>query len=509
MAIQRPTIVVLDHGSTSSQLVTRRLRELGAFSELWPGGRANELRSHDDLAGVVVCGGDADAVLEPIVRELDRPVLAIGRGLGLLCDGPGAVFEEGGAADQATETILVEAESPLLRGTPRTQLVWCHRGHHVVALPEGFDVLARLEVNGSIAMVADEARRLYGVQFHPESAASEFGMQILENFVRQICDVGEAWDRRTFLDEECDAVARRTAGKRILCPVSGGVDSLVAASLVQRATADRLTAVFVNTGLMRRHEPEAVAHRMGRLLRGRLEMVDATDVFLDRLEGVSDAHEKRRVIERTFVDVLESTAREHGPFEFLVQGTLYPDRMEGIASSREHGYTDLPRAIRGLPERLEIEVLEPLALLFREDVRAIGRELGLPGDLLNRHPFPRSGLAIRVLGPVDAASLERARAADHIFLEELRHADLYDRIWQAGCVLLPLQTAGLDGEERTYAQPVVLRAVTSVDAASADWARIPDEVLARVARRILREVDGVTRVVYDISQKPPATIEWE
>jgi len=505
----RPTIVVLDHGSATSQLVTRRLRELGVFSELWPCERATELVDHADLAGVIVSGGQDGPGLDPAVLEQGHPVLALGRGLGLLCDRPGAVFDEAGPNDRAVETMLVEAESVLLRGTPRTQQIWCHRGHHVVAVPDGFAVLARLEINGSIAIVADEENRIYGLQFHPESGGSEFGMQILENFVRQVCAVGEAWDRRRFLDEECDAITRRTEGRRILCPVSGGVDSLVAASLVQRATVDRLTAVFVNTGLLRRHEPEAVAHRLGRLLQGRLVTVDATDVFLDQLSGISNAEEKRRVIESTFVDVIESTAREHGPFDFIVQGTLYPDRMESVGSVREHGYTDLPRAIRGLPERLGIEVLEPLAPLFREDVRVVGRELGLPSDLLNRHPFPRSGLAIRVLGPVDSESLERVRGADHIFLEELRNADLYERIWQAGCILLPVETAGLRGEERVYAQPIVLRAVTSSDATSADWARIPDEVLARVGRRILREVDGITRVVYDISEKPPAAIEWE
>jgi len=260
---------------------------------------------------------------------------------------------------------------------------------------------------------------------------------------------------------------------------------------------------------MRRHEPDTVAHRMGRLLRGNLVTVDATEIFLDRLAGVEEAERKRRVIEETFVDVLGTAATEHGPFDFLVQGTLYSDRIEGNGTVREHGYTDLPRAIRGLPERLGIEVLEPLSELFREDVRAVGRELGIPTDLLNRHPFPRSGLAIRVLGAVDPDSLERARAADHVFVEELRNADLYDRIYQAGCILLPLDVAGLVGEARTYARPVVLRAVTSADSTSADWARIPDDVLARISDRILREVDGINRVVYDISRKPPATIEWE
>lgn len=504
----RPTIVVVDHGSRTSQLVTRRLRTLGVFSELLPAERVAALREARDLAGVILIGGEGEDV-DPVVFEVDRPLLAIGRGLRLLCAHRGAVFDDAPLGEAVPETMIVEKESPLLRGTPRQQRVRFDPGRHVVAVPDGFDVVARLESDGSIAAIADPERGQYAVQFHPESVGTEFGMQMLENFVRQICVVSEAWDRRRFLDEQCDAIARRTAGRRILCPVSGGVDSLVATSLVQRATAENLTAVFVNNGLMRQHEPEFVTDRLGRLLGDRLVTVDATDVFLDRLAGVGAAAEKRRVIEDTFVDVLESSAREHGPFEHLVQGTLYPDRVDAGTNPREHGATDLPRAIRGLPERLGLEVLEPLSALFREDVRAIGRELGLPADLLTRHPFPRAGLAIRVPGPIDRASVERVRAADAIFLEELRNADVYDRLWQAGCVLLPLATAGLDGEERTYAQPVVLRAVTSADWTTADWARIPDEVLARVSRRILREVDGITRVVYDISPKPPATIEWE
>lgn len=511
--IHRPTIVVLDHGSPYSQLVTRRLRELGVFSRLLPAARAEELRVDPDLAGVIVSGADsasqAVASFDPAVLEIGRPVLAIGHGLGLMCRELGAVFDEAPLGEHAMGTIVVETESPLLRGTPRQQQVWMSQGHHLVGVPAGFDVLARVEGSRSVAMVAHEERRVYGVQFHPEVGQSEFGMQMLENFVRQICGVGEAWDRRRFVEEQSDALARRTAGRRVLCPVSGGADSMVAARLVERAIGDGMTAIFVNTGLMRRHEPETVAHRMDRLLRGNLVTVDATEIFLDRLADVHDAEQKRRVIEETFVDVLGNAAVEEGPFDFLVQGTLYSDRIEGNGTVREHGYTDLPRAIRGLPERLGIEVLEPLSDLFREDVRAVGRELGIPTDLLNRHPFPRSGLAIRVLGPVDAQSLERARAADHVFLEELRNADLYDRIYQAGCILLPVDVAGLVGEARTYARPVVLRAVTSADSTSADWARIPDDVLARISDRILREVDGINRVVYDISRKPPATIEWE
>ena len=511
----RPTIVVIDVGAATSLVVTQRLRELGVFSEFLAAGDDDGLDAVGEAAGVVVCVGDDVADDERLhtmfeqVLARERPLLVLGAGCVAVALASGARVSPEPVRPPRATTLVATGESPVLRGTPRQQQVWATGERDFDRVPDGFAVLARFEDTGAPAVLVDDVRKVYALQFRPEIGHSEFGMQMLENFVRQICGVSQAWDRRRFVEEQSDAIGRRTGEKHVLCPVSGGVDSMVAAKLVERAVGPRLTAVFVNTGLMRRHEPEAVAHRFGRLLSGTLVTVDATEIFLDRLADVGDAAEKRRVIEATFRDVLESAAREHGQFEFLVQATLYPDRVEGVAAAHEHGHTDLPRAIRGLPERLGLEVVEPLRDLFKDDVRAVGRELGIPADLLNQHPFPRAGLAIRVLGSVDAESLERVRSADRIFLEELRHADVYDRIWQAGCVLLPVQSSGLRGDARGYGQAVVLRAVTSVDSTSAAWARIPDEVLGRVADRILGEVDGVTRVVYDISSKPPATIEWE
>jgi GMP synthase (glutamine-hydrolysing) len=362
---------------------------------------------------------------------------------------------------------------------------------------------------GTIAAIADEARRLFGLQFHPEVSHTEFGMQLLENFVRQVCGVSEAWDRGSFVHELIDSIRERVGGHRVLCAVSGGVDSTVAATLVERAVGDRLTAVFVNNGRLRQHEAEEVVHRLGNLLHGHVVSVDASEIFLDRLAGIADPEHKRRVIGHTFIDVFETTAREHGPFEFLVQGTLYPDRIESLSVRGPSHIIKTHHNVGGLPERLGFELIEPLAELFKDEVRQMGRELGVPADLINRHPFPGPGLAVRCLGPVDADKLALLRKADHIFLEELRNHDLYDRIWQAGAILLPVQTVGVMGDARSYQYPIVLRAVTSRDAMTADWARIPDDVLARISSRIVREVDGVNRVVYDISSKPPATIEWE
>ncbi len=510
----RPTIVVVDFGSQFSQLITRRLRELGVFSEMVPPWEASTIGDRPGLAGVILSGGPASVLdanapnLAPQLLALDKPVLGICYGMQLFCEVLGGQVGAGERREYGDEAIELQSECPLFRGTPRAQQVWMSHGDHVERVPEGFAVVAR-STGGTIAAIAHDERRIYGLQFHPEVSHTEFGMQLLENFVRQACGVNEAWDRGSFVHEQIDAIRERVGEHRVLCAVSGGVDSTVAATLVERAVGDRLTAVFVNNGLLRQHEPEEVVHRLRNLLHGHVVSVDATEIFLDRLAGVGDPEQKRKIIGRTFIDVFETTAREHGPFQFLVQGTLYPDRIESLSVRGPSHIIKTHHNVGGLPERLGFELIEPLAELFKDEVRQMGRELGVPADLLNRHPFPGPGLAVRCLGPVDAEKLVLLRKADHIFLEELRNHDLYDRIWQAGAILLPVQTVGVMGDARSYEFPIVLRAVTSRDAMTADWARIPDDVLARISSRIVREVAGVNRVVYDVSSKPPATIEWE
>lgn len=511
----RPTIIVVDFGSQYSQLITRRLRELGVFSEMVPPWTAEgSIESAEGLAGVILSGGpssvsEAEAPqLAPRLLDEGIPVLGICYGMQILAETCGGKVGAGSRREYGSEAIEVETSLSLFHGTPQTQQVWMSHGDHVDAVPPGFVVAGRSKA-GTVAAIAHEERRLYGLQFHPEVSHTEFGMQLLENFVRDLCGVEEAWDRGSFVDEEIDRIRELVGDRKVLCAVSGGVDSTVAATLVERAVGGQLTAVFVDNGLLRENEAEQVVHRLGHLLHGHLVSEDASRLFLDRLAGVTDPEEKRRIIGHSFIDVFEETAREHGPFEFLVQGTLYPDRIESLSVRGPSHVIKTHHNVGGLPERLGFELIEPLAELFKDEVRQVGRELGIPADMLNRHPFPGPGLAVRCLGEVTPARLALLRAADHIFIEELRRHDLYDRIWQAGAVLLPIESVGVMGDQRTYQSPIALRAVTSRDAMTADWARIPDDILALISNRIVREVDGINRVVYDISSKPPATIEWE
>ena len=449
----RPTVVVVDFGSQFSQLITRRLRELGVFSEMVPPWQLDRIERGPGLAGLILSGGPASVLeedaprLAPAILEFQRPVLSICYGMQVLCEHLGGRVGGGERREYGDEAIEVAMDCPLFRGTPRAQQVWMSHGDHVETVPDGFRVVAR-STSGTIAAVADEERRWYGLQFHPEVSHTEFGMQLLENFVRQVCGVAEAWDRGSYVEDQIRSIRERVGDRRVLCAVSGGVDSTVAATLVERALGAQLTAVFVNNGLLRQHEPEEVVHRLGHLLHGHLVSVDATEIFLDRLAGIGDPEEKRRVIGHTFIDVFETCAREHGPFDFLVQGTLYPDRIESLSVHGPSHIIKTHHNVGGLPERLGFELIEPLADLFKDEVRQMGRELGIPVDMINRHPFPGPGLAVRCIGPVDAEKLELLRRADHVFVEELRNADLYDRIWQAGAVLLPVQSVGVMGDAR-------------------------------------------------------------
>ncbi len=511
---KRPTIVVIDFGSQYSQLITRRLRELGAFSEMVPPKMAGEAAGREEVAGLILSGGpssvrEAEAPgLAAGLLELGKPILGICYGMQLLARELGGEISGGSGREYGDTAVEVEVDSELFRSTPARQNVWMSHGDHVTTPPEGFEAVARSE-GGTLAAVADDRRRIYGLQFHPEVSHTEYGMHILENFVRNICGLEEAWDRGSFVDEQIEEIRHRVADERVLCAVSGGVDSTVMAVLIDRAIGPQLTPVFVNNGLLRQDEASRVVSRLNALLHHRLVEIDASSIFLEKLTGVTDPEEKRRIIGHTFIEVFESAAAEHGPFKFLAQGTLYPDRIESLSVRGPSHVIKTHHNVGGLPERLGFELIEPLKELFKDEVRAIGARLNIPTELLTRHPFPGPGLAVRCLGEVTEERLVLLRKADAIFIEELRRSGQYDRIWQAGAVLLPLRSVGVMGDGRSYESVVALRAVTSVDAMTADWARIPDTVLARVSNRIVREVEGINRVVYDISSKPPSTIEWE
>jgi GMP synthase (glutamine-hydrolysing) len=475
---------------------------------------SRQLQDREDLAGIILSGGPSsvsEAEAPGIGKELlhlGKPVLGICYGMQLMALELQGTVEEARGREYGDARLVIEVQSRLFHSTPALQNVWMSHGDQVTRVPEGFKITARTE-DGGIAAMADELRGLYALQFHPEVSHTQYGMHILENFVRTICGVEEGWDRGSFIEEEIASIRARVGEDRILCAVSGGVDSTVMAVLVERAVGPQLTPVFVDNGLLRQGEAARVAERLGALLHHRLEVIDARVPFLQKLKGVYEPEEKRTIIGHTFIEVFEEAAKRLGPFKFLAQGTLYPDRIESLSVRGPSHVIKTHHNVGGLPERLGFKLIEPLAELFKDEVRAIGAQLNISSELLTRHPFPGPGLAVRCLGEVNEERLVLLRQADAIFIEELRRSGLYDRIWQAGAVLLPLKSVGVMGDARSYESVVALRAVTSVDAMTADWARIPDEVLARVSSRIVREVRGINRVVYDISSKPPSTIEWE
>jgi GMP synthase (glutamine-hydrolysing) len=514
----RGGIVILDFGSQYTQLIARRIREQGVFSAVLPcTASLDEVRALAP-AGLVLSGGpssvyDAEApVCDPAVLDLGVPVLGICYGLQWLAHTLGGKVERAERREYGPAKLDVAGAegngcSPLFAGLPATFQVWNSHGDHVVALPAGFRVTAR--TSNAVAAAEDPARGVYAVQFHPEVRHTDRGTEILRNFVFEVCRARPNWDRAGFIAETVENVRRRVGNERVLCALSGGVDSAVAAALVHRAVGERLVNVFVDTGLLRKNE----FHDTLELLRGRLGLnvvgVDAAKRFLERLSGVTDPEEKRKRIGAEFIAVFADEARKLGTVRFLVQGTLYPDVIESVSVKGPSATIKTHHNVGGLPEVMPFELVEPLRDLFKDEVRAIGRDLGLPAEMLTKHPFPGPGLAVRVLGEVTGERLELLREADAIVVEEIRRAGLYEKVWQAFAVLLPVRSVGVMGDERSYGLTVAVRVVESEDAMTADWSRLPAELLGRISARVVNEVRGVTRVVYDVTSKPPGTIEWE
>ncbi|HWD28324.1 MAG TPA: glutamine-hydrolyzing GMP synthase [Rhizomicrobium sp.] len=512
-------VLVIDFGSQVTQLIARRVREAGVYCEIVPFNKAEEaLRRAPPPRAIILSGGPASVMEEGAPRAPDAvfeagvPVLGICYGEMAMAQQLGGKVEGGHHREFGRSDIKIAQDSPLLAGLGAigdSEPVWMNHGDKIVAMPPGFKVVATSE-HSPYAVIADEARKLYGIQFHPEVVHTPRGAEIYKNFVLKIAGIEPEWNMHAFRAHEVAKIRAQVGKGRVICGLSGGVDSSVAAVLIHEAIGDQLTCIFVDTGLMRTGESEEVVS----LFRGHYNIplvhVDAAELFLGRLSGISDPEQKRKIIGAAFIDVFDAEAAKIGGAEFLAQGTLYPDVIESVSATGGPSVTiKSHHNVGGLPDFMKLKLVEPLRELFKDEVRALGRELGLPAHFVGRHPFPGPGLAIRLPGEITREKLEILRQADVIYLDEIRKAGLYDTIWQAFAVLLPVKTVGVMGDGRTYDHVCALRAVTSSDGMTADYYPFEHSFLARVSTRIVNEVRGINRVVYDVTSKPPGTIEWE
>ncbi len=517
-------VVILDFGSQYTQVIARRIRECRVYSEIVPFNAAPETVRATGAKGIVLSGGPS-SVFSPQaplpdarIFELGLPVLGICYGVQLIAHFLGGRVEFSDRREYGAGRFQVAAASPLFDALPESFQVWNSHGDKVTALPPGFASVGVTE-NSPFAAIEDPVRRIYGLQFHPEVAHTPVGKEILENFLYRVCGCEGNWTMGSFIEMTCRDIAQRVGDDKVVLGLSGGVDSSVAAALLHRALGDRLTCIFVNNGLLRAREAETVQKVFGENFHIKLRYVDASQRFLERLRGVTDPEGKRKLIGEEFIRVFEEATQAlkaedvgtgHGRYHYLAQGTLYPDVIESVAiGGNPAALIKSHHNVGGLPEKMDFELLEPLRQLFKDEVRQVGLELELPKEIVYRQPFPGPGLGVRILGEITEERLRVLRQADEIVVSEMKAVDWYYKVWQSFAVLLPVRSVGVMGDQRTYEETVAVRVVESQDGMTADWVRLPYEILARISNRIINEVKGVNRVCYDVSSKPPSTIEWE
>ncbi len=517
-------ILILDFGSQVTQLIARRLRESGVYCEIWPFNHADDVKIKAyNPKGIILSGGPSSVLDEnsprvpDIVFDLGVPVLGICYGQQAMVHQLGGVVEgeeekTGGSREFGRAFVDVVEDSPIFTGVwdkGAHEQVWMSHGDHVAKLPEGFRPVGKSD-GAPFAIIADDARKFYGVQFHPEVVHTPHGAELYKNFTHNICGCSGDWTMASFREESIAKIRKQVGTSKVICGLSGGVDSSVTAVLLHEAIGDQLTCIYVDTGMMRAGESEEVVELFRNHYNIPLIHESAADLFLGKLDGVSDPETKRKIIGATFIDVFDDCAGRIGGAEFLAQGTLYPDVIESVSFIGGPSVTiKSHHNVGGLPERMNMQLVEPMRELFKDEVRALGRELGMPEDFIKRHPFPGPGLAIRMPGEITVEKLEILRQADTVYIDEIKKSGLYDEIWQAFAVLLPVRTVGVMGDGRTYEYVCAIRAVTSTDGMTADYYPFDHEFLGRVSTRIINEVKGINRVVYDITSKPPGTIEWE